>query len=103
MTTKGKRRISNDDMGWDDEFKKGAWTAEEDAVLRAAVCVRVSPLACAPYRQPAMPHLCAERELRTNAAVFPCLGFAPAIPSASATAWACPRIGRAHAAGGDTL
>ena len=39
MTAKGKRRVSCDDMGWDDEFKKGAWTNEEDAVLRAAVYV----------------------------------------------------------------
>lgn len=39
MTVKGKRRVSCDDMGWDDEFKKGAWTNEEDAVLRAAVYV----------------------------------------------------------------
>ena len=39
MTFKGKRRVSCDDMGWDEEFKKGAWTAEEDTVLRTAVYV----------------------------------------------------------------
>ncbi len=39
MTFKGKRRVSCDDLGWDDEFKKGAWTAEEDTVLRTAVYV----------------------------------------------------------------
>jgi hypothetical protein len=52
MTAKGKRRISNDDMGWDDEFKKGAWTVEEDAVLRAAVCVRPSPPGLCLYPPP---------------------------------------------------
>ena len=44
MTFKGKRRVSCDDMGWDDEFKKGAWTAEEDTVLRTAVYVSAGQL-----------------------------------------------------------
>ena len=53
MTAKGKRRVSCDDMGWDDEFKKGAWTAEEDSVLRTAVYVRLvlRPSICAPTAQ----------------------------------------------------
>ena len=44
MTFKGKRRVSCDDLGWDDEFKKGAWTAEEDTVLRTAVYVSARDL-----------------------------------------------------------